>query len=159
MDSGFSAPVTMEALQRLLANDPPVSEANAPAVGIAGMAAREDHKHPRLSSATQSTLNASSEAVLTFTRVFSAMPVVTCLLYENADAQPVVFKVKSWTQDGQGNYTGCTVKGYRASILPALSGILLVGPLISALANFNVFGGSAAGAQFCCLALMPSTVT
>lgn len=156
MDSGFSTPVSMATLQALLSNDPPPSETVSPLAGAGGMASREDHRHPRLSSATIQTLNASSEATITFSRTFSTMPAVVCLLYEASDSQPVVFKVKSWTQDAQGNYTGCVIRGFRSSILPSLSGILLIGPLISALASFNVFGGSAAGAQFCCLAIQPS---
>jgi hypothetical protein len=120
------------------------------------MASRDDHKHPRLSSATVQTLDANGEAVVAFTRSFAALPAVTCLLYESSDAQPVVFKVKAWTRDAQNNYTGCTIKGVRSSILPSLSGVTLLTGLIAALANFNVFGGSAAGAQFCCLAIQPS---
>jgi hypothetical protein len=65
--------------------------------------------------------------------------------------------VKAWTKDASGNYTGCTIKGARASLLPALSGIALLTGLVTALANYNVFGGSAAGAQFCCLAVQPSS--
>lgn len=148
---------TMVQLQALLSNTPPPGEAVAPAPGSGSMASRDDHKHPRLSSATVQTLNASGEAVIVFTRSFTAMPAVQCLLYELADNQPVVFKVKTWTQDAQGNYIGCTIKGVRSSILPALSGITLLTGLITALANFNVFGGSAAGAQFCCLAIQPSS--
>lgn len=148
--------VNMAALQALLSNTAPTPEATAPAAGSGGMASRDDHKHPRLSSASVSMLNASGEAAMTFSRSFTAMPAVMCLLIEAADSQPVVFKVKTWTQDAQNNYTGCTIKGSRSSILPALSGILLIGPLISSLANFNVFGGSAAGAQFCCVAIQPS---
>lgn len=152
-----SPAVSMVQLQALLSNNAPPAETVSPAAGAGGMASRDDHKHPRLSSATVATLNASGEATVTFTRLFAAMPVVICTLYEAADNQPVVFKVKSWTQDANGNYTGCTVKGARSATLPAMAGLTLVTGVISALANFNVFGGSAAGAQFCCLALQPST--
>jgi hypothetical protein len=156
-DFGFGGAPTMAQLQALLSNDAPPAEANTPVPGTGGMAARDDHKHPRLSSATVQILDGNGEAVITFTRNFAAMPAVTCLLYEASDAQPVVFKVKTWAKDTQGNYTGCTIRGARASILPALSGIALLTGLVSALANYNVFGGSAAGAQFCCLAIQPSS--
>lgn len=46
--------------------------------------------------------------------------------------------------------------GLTSAILPSLSGIGLLTGLITALSNLNVFGGSAAGAQFCCIALQPS---
>lgn len=139
-----------------LSDTTPAPEKTAPTAGQADQGARADHSHPRLTSATIQALDTNGLAAITFTRLFNAMPAVTCLLYEASDAQPVVFKVKSWAQDGNGAYTGCTIQGYRSSILPALSGILLVGPLISALGNYNVFGGSASGAQFCCIALQPS---
>jgi len=79
------------------------------------------------------------------------MPCVTCLLVDAASTQPVVFKVKSWTQDGSNNYTGCVIQGNRMSLLPAT--ILT----LAALVNFDVAGASASGATFCCIALMPST--
>jgi hypothetical protein len=156
MDSGIGVAVTLSTLQQLLTNIDPAPEAVAAMPGTGQMASRDDHKHARLSSATVSTLNASSEATVSFSRTFAAVPCVQCMLVEAADNQPVVFKVKQWVQDAQSNYIGCIVRGYRSSILPSLSGVLLIGPLISALANFNVFGGSASGAQFCCLAIQPS---
>ena len=157
-DFGFGGGVpTMAQLQTLLSNDAPPPEATSPVAGKAGMAARDDHQHPRLTSATVQTLDSQGAATVMFTRAFAALPAVTCLLYEATNAQPVVFKVKGWVQDQAGNYTGCTVQGYRASILPALSGIGLLTGLITALASYNVFGGSAAGAQFCCIALQPSS--
>lgn len=155
-DSGFATSVTLEQLRALLTNQPPPQEGVAAAAGAGNAASRDDHIHPRLSSATIATLGGAGEVTLAFSRVFTAMPVLACLPIEAADNQPVLFKVKTWTQDAQNNYTGCTIKGYRSSILPALSGIILIGPLISALANYNVFGGSAAGVQFCCLAIQPS---
>lgn len=158
MDSGFSTVVSVEQLQQILGNTPPPAEGTLAIAGSAGAAARTDHKHPRLTSASIATLDANGEATIMFTRTFAAMPAVICLLYEASNAQPVVFKVQSFVQDGGGNYTGCIIKGYRSSILPALSGIVLLGPLVSALANFNVFGGSPAGVQFAIIALQPSTV-
>lgn len=155
-DSGFATMVTMEQLQAILANVSPAPEKVTPAAGEGQRASRDDHVHPRLSSATIGTIGANGEVTLSFSRTFAAMPVLACLPIEMADNQPVLFKVKSWVQDGNGVYTGCVIKAYRSSILPALSGILLVGPLISALASYNVFGGSAAGVQFCCLAIQPS---
>lgn len=144
-------------MQDILGDSTPSTEIVTGAAGTAAMASRDDHKHPRVSSATVQVLDASGVATVTFTRTFTALPAVTCLLYEASSAQPVVFKVRNWVQDGNGNYTGCVIQGYRASILPALGGIALLTGLVTALANYNVFGGSAAGAQFCCIALQPST--
>lgn len=154
-DSGFATMVTMEQLRQILTNTPPVREGVTPDPGMGLSASRDDHIHPRLSSATVGTLDANARATVTFTRTFAQTPCVQCLLVEASDNQPVVFKVESWVMNGP-LYAGCVLRGYRSSVLPALSGILLIGPLISALANYNVFGGSAANAQFCCLAIQPS---
>jgi len=156
MDFSFGGVPTMAQLAAILGNDAPPPEAVAAKSGAAVLAAREDHQHPRLSSCTVQALNAQGESTITFTRVFAGLPAVTCLLYEANAGQPVVFKVKGWVQDANGNYTGCTVQGVRASLLPSLSGIGLLTGLITALSNLNVFGGSAANAQFCCIALQPS---
>lgn len=139
-----------------LADTMPAPEKTEPVPGSADQGARADHSHPRLSSVTIERLGADGTVTVTFTRTFSVLPAVDCMLYEANDAQPVVFKVKTFTRDQDGNYTGCVIQGFRSSILPALSGILLLGPLLSALGNYNVFGGSAANAQFCCIALQPS---
>lgn len=156
MDSGFATLVTQEQLRAILTNIPPVAEGVAPVPGTGTMASRDDHMHPRLSSATVSTLDSTGAATVMFTRLFTTTPCVQCLLVEATDSQPVIFKVQSWVKDASGNFTGCVLKGYRSSILPSLSGILLIGPLLTALANYNVFGGSAANAQFCCLAIQAS---
>lgn len=137
-------------LQALLSNNAPSLETVAPAAGAGSMAARDDHKHPRLSSATVSVLGAAGEVEINFTREFTAMPAVTCLLIEAADNQPVVFKVKSWTMNGP-NYAGCIIKGYRMQTLPSVL------TLLTQLVSFNIAGGMAVGAQFCCLAIQPSS--
>lgn len=144
-----SAP-NLPQLQALLSNNPPPSETVASAPGAGSMAARDDHKHPRLSSATVSVLGANGEVAIVFTREFTAMPAVTCLLVEAADNQPVVFKVKNWTMNGP-NYAGCVIKGYRMQTLPSVL------TLLTQLISFNIAGGVAVGAQFCCLAIQPSS--
>lgn len=144
-----SAP-NLPQLQALLSNNAPPSETVAPAAGAGSMASRDDHKHPRLSSAIVSVLGAAGEVDITFTRQFTAMPAVVCLLIEMPDNQPVVFKVKNWIMNGP-NYAGCTIKGYRMQTLP--SPLTLLTQLIS----FNIVGGVAVGAQFCCLAIQPSS--
>lgn len=156
MDSGFATMVTQEQLRAILTNIPPVAEGVAPVPGTGTMASRDDHMHPRLSSGTIATLGSNGEVAITFTRTFLTTPVVICTLIELADSQPVVFKVKSWTQDGQGAYTGCVIKGYRSTTLPAMGGVALVTGLVTLLSSLNIFGGTTSGAQFCCFAIQPS---
>jgi hypothetical protein len=69
---------------------------------------------------------------------------------EAADGQPVVFKVKTWTTDGNGNYIGCVIKGYRAQAVPQNLVSLLLGGV------FNLFAGSASGVEFSLIAVQAS---
>lgn len=156
MDSGFATMVTQEQLQRILTNIAPVPEGVPPIPGTGNMASRDDHQHPRLSSGTVSALGSNGEITIPFTRTFATMPVVICTLIEAADSQPVVFKVKSWVQDAQGVYTGCIIKGYRSTTLPAMGGVTLITGIVTLLSNMNIFGGTTAGAQFCCFAIQAS---
>lgn len=67
-------------------------------------------------------------------------------------------------QGSTGDYTGCVIKGYRSQRLPQLgvvSGILTavitgVNALVSTLKNYDVFAGSAAGAEYSLIALQTS---
>lgn len=104
-------------------------------------------------SATWGVLNASGEATVVFEVPFPTQPACAFTWEKSASNQPVMFKVKSWVMDGNGNFVGCVVKGYRSTILPTLSGIIIIGPLISALSQFDIFGGSATGVNFCCMAI------
>lgn len=133
-----------------LADSAPPAEATAANAGSGGQGSRWDHQHPRLTSVGTGTLNASGEATVSFTRTFDAMPGMTCFLVEAADNPPVMFKVKSWVQDGNGKYTGCVIKGYRGLLLPASL------TLVTALASFNVFAGVASGAAFTYIAVQQS---
>lgn len=126
----------------------PVAEGTA-TKGSRAYAADSGHVHPRLSSAINGTLDANGEKALTFGRTFSTKPVAAFTYAEAADSPPVTFKVKSWIQDGSGNYTGCVIKGYRGQTLPASL------TLLTALVSFNVFAGSAAGVEFHFIALQP----
>jgi hypothetical protein len=128
----------------------PNPEATAAVIGTEQAASRGDHMHPRLTSATNGTLNASNEATVTFTRSFSSMPCIDFTYIEAADNPPITFKVKQWTTDGGGNYIGCVCKGYRGQVIPQNLATLLLG------AVFNVFAGSASGVQFTCIALQQS---
>lgn len=128
----------------------PEAEAKTPAPGSLASASRADHQHPRLTSTASGVLNAQGEAVITFTRTFSAKPSVIITYVEAADGQPIVFKVKSWTQDG-ANYTGCTIKGYRSQAVPQNLVSLLLGGV------FNLFAGSASGAEYTLIAVQPSS--
>lgn len=145
MDAAFPFPPAA-----ILSDALPPSEAVTATAGATALASRDSHRHPRLTSATNETLGASGEVTVAFTRLFVTMPVLTCLLIESANNQPVIFKIKSWVQDGSLNYTGCVVKGYRSQTVPQNLVTLLLGGV------FDLFNGSAVGAQFACIALLAS---
>lgn len=133
----------------ILTTTPPPAEANTATAGTMGQAARPDHVHPRLSSASSGTLNASGEATVNFTRTFPTKPSVTLTYAEAADGQPVVFKVKSWIMNGS-DYTGCVIKGYRAQSIPTNLVTLLLGGV------FNLFAASASGVDYSIIAVQAS---
>lgn len=137
-----------------LSDQVPVSEATAPLSGVVGAAARTDHRHPRLSSATRVVLGADGTATATYTRQFTAKPVIT-LTAINPSGRQVTLEVISDIQSG-GIYTGCVIKGSRAQTLPALGNMNIIGQLASALGNFDTLGGSASGVEVSVLALQQS---
>lgn len=132
----------------VLADQVPLAEAVAMS-GSAGLASRMDHVHPRLTSATVVTLNAGNEATVVFTRTFPSKPSLAITYVEAADNQPIVIKVKSWTIVGS-DYTGCVIKGYRATPVPQNLVSLLLG------AVFNLFSGSSTSVEVTVIALMAS---
>lgn len=134
----------------MLADTPPVGEATAATAGSGSKATRNDHRHPRLTSAQWSVTDANGEIAFTFTRSFSAKPAI-CFTYEEAaNNQPIETKVKTWTQDGNGNYIGCVAKAYRVRPLP--SSLTLITQLIS----FSVTIDAPSGIPVSCIALQIS---
>ncbi len=133
-----------------LADQNPSAEAGTAKPGIMDMGSRADHVHPRLTATATGTLNSSGEATVTFTRTFPTKPGLTLTYAETADGQPVVFKVKTWTQDGNGNFVGCVIKGYRAQAIPTNLVTLLLGGV------FNLFAGSPTGVEFSLIAVQAS---
>lgn len=134
-----------------LANTAPLAEAGAAVAGAMDQATRADHVHPRLTATATGVLNASGEATITFTREFPTKPGLTITYAETADNQPVVFKLKTWTQDGSLKYTGCVIKGYRSQSIPTNLVTLLVGGV------FNLFAASATGVEFSLIAVQSSS--
>lgn len=133
-----------------LSNNPGLTEAGSGQAGTMPMASRGDHTHPRLSATANGTLNASGEATITFTRSFANKPSVIITYVEAADNQPLVFKVKTWTQSG-ATYTGCVIKAYRSQTIPTNLATLLLGGV------FNLFSGSASGVEYNLIAIAPSS--
>lgn len=134
-----------------LADQIPVAEGGTALPGSAEFASRMDHVHPRLTATATGVLNSSGEATIVFTRIFATKPGLTVTYAESADNQPVVFKLKSWTQDGSLNYTGCVIKGYRAQTIPTNLVTLLLGGV------FNLFAASATGVEYSLIAVQSSS--
>lgn len=154
-------PTTAQLVTALLSDSMPMEEGTAGAAGAQAKASRGDHSHKRLTSTATGNLDGSAQATIMFTRTFSKKPAVTALAVED-NANPVPrFKVRRWLKaDGQPwtagePYGGCVIYGDRARALPTLSGILLIGPLITALAGFLPYE-AAAGAEYSIIALEAS---
>jgi len=137
-----------------IGNNLPLQETTVGDVGAAAAAADSMHVHPSISWRGNVTLDAAGLSTVMFGRTFAAEPPVF-LTAINPSGRPVTLEIVSYVQSG-GLWTGVNIKGYRTQILPTLSGIIIIGPLISALSNFDVFGGSAASVRACVIALVPS---
>lgn len=99
-------------------------------------------------STTTHSIGSAGTASVTFTRSFDAAPAIAFGRIESSDLAGVVeFSIKSWIQDGNGKYTGAVVRARRQQLLPATI------TLLSSLQNFDVFGGSAVGVNFTCMAV------
>ena len=148
----------------------PKSEAVGAATGTTVRYAREDHQHPRLTSTTYATLDASGQATATFSRSFVNKPGLNLTETDAATgSQPLVLRGLAWQRDGNGLYIGVTIQGRRAQMLPQvnpLSGAITlvtgvvtgVNSLITSLTNYDVFGGGTAGATVSVIAIARSDV-
>lgn len=150
----------------------PRSEMTGGAVGAQPTRyAREDHQHPRLTSTTLATLGSNSQVTVPFTRTFTNKPGINLTEIDaTASTQPLVLRAIGWTQDTDGRYTGVTVQGSRAQLLPELTPISsvltlltnLIGAvntnILTPLTKYNIFGGSAAGASISVIAIARSDV-
>lgn len=126
-----------------MATSVPKAESTTGAVGTSGLIPDALHQHPRLTSPHTGTLNASAEDTVTFSRTFDTKPAWADSWEEATDNGVVVLKVKSWVQDGNGKYTGATIKGYRSRAIPT--------NLVSALLNgvYDLFTATgAAGVNY-----------
>lgn len=147
---GFTAPVpdVNAAINARMSDATPKTEATGGAPGAAMSIPRDDHQHPRLTSTTVQTSGANGQTTITCTRGFSRKPSPTFTVTED-NANPVPdFKVLRWLrQDGQpwvegadqtataNQIWGAVVYGQRARANPILNlgGIVLIGPLLTAL--------------------------
>lgn len=157
----------MEVTQQIpWAAAPPLSEATGAATGTTLLVPRADHQHPRLTSATSGTTAGDGRATVNFTRTFSAQPIVMTQAVEAIDNGPVTFKVESFLDDTGAAWTsgkpygGAIIYGYRHRALPTLNlgGIVLIGPLITALGILSAYSPfiAAGNVGFACIAVQAS---
>ena len=161
------------AMTGILSDDTPVGEAVAPVPGSAPKASRRDHRHARLTSAVVGLIATGNTATIGFTRAFGAEPTIDyCELPPAADttapvsadtaatAQPTNAKVIAWTMGPTAllpnaaptDYTGCTIRVWKAQTIPTNLVTLLLGGV------FNLFAASVVGVRFSIIALARSDV-
>ncbi len=133
---------SIASMAAFLSSTAPMPEANAPAAGTGGLASRNDHTHPRLTSAGAKpifVLSASGEYTITFTRIFDPTnpPALIYSEINATDTPSTTFKTKQYTFDQDGNINGCVVVGKRRRALPTITplstGLTLILNLITAL--------------------------
>lgn len=154
------------------ANVAPMSEKTGAAIGSQdGRFAKEDHQHPRLTSVVVGTVAAGNTATISFTRAFASEPGIdyqelppsanTTAPDANdtaANAQPTNCKVIAWTKGptaalpnaAASEYSGCTVRVWRAQTIPTNLTTLLLGGV------FNLFAASVVGTRFSLIAVARS---
>ncbi|WP_370309304.1 hypothetical protein [Sphingobium abikonense] len=155
-------------------SDPKSEAVNAAKGAQTGRFALEDHQHPRLTSTTIGTIGGSGTATISFTRSFTKEPGMVITEIPGTlppQSMPATFKVESWVREvmtptPSGAYIGCVVRCWRGQLLPTMNQVsvasLLSGVIgglntvIAALTGFNVFGASANGTAFSCIAVQRS---
>lgn len=111
------APYATMASVPVMATSIPLAEKTGGAAGaVPGEYSDAAHQHPRLTSATKVTLDASGVATATFTRSFSTEPTVD--LTPIMPGQACLMQVDGWirevmTPTPSGAYVGCVVRGYK----------------------------------------------
>lgn len=172
---GPSKPVDVNAaINARMSNATPMSETTGGASGAAVSIPRDDHQHPRLTSTTPQVSGANGQTTIMFTRGFDKRPGTTFTIVENNTNPVPDFKVqKRLRKDGQdwvstsdqaidaNRIWGCVVYGQRARANPVLnlSGIVLIGPLLTALgvlSGYAPFTPLEAGIDFSAIAVASS---
>lgn len=97
------------------------------------------------------TTDINGQVAVTFNPGYPSKPVAMCTYEESAASPPVLFKIISWTQDANGNYTGVTFQAFRGQALPA------VVPNVLALQNYNTFAGSSLSGITCHIYIADAT--
>lgn len=146
---GGPKPVDVDdAITRRISTSIPMPETTGGNAGDLMKIQGEGHQHPRLTSTTPQLSGANGQTTITFTRGFSKEPGSTFTVIE-ANTNPVPdFKVMKWLRKDGADWVstadqtvdanqiwGCVVYGQRARANPVLNlgGIVLIGPLLTAL--------------------------
>jgi len=173
VDPATVAPAVVAVVGGMFATDAPKPEATSPAQGAGQMIPRDTHQHPRLTSVVVGTVAAGNTAAIAFTRAFAAEPGIdyqelpatantTSPSSSDIDpnAQPTTCRVIAWTKGptallpnaAAGDFTGCTVRIWKAQVVPQNLVNLLLGGV------FNLFAASVVGTRFSLIAVARSDV-
>lgn len=176
---GYTPPASQAAVAALAAQMPqaasttPQPEKTGGDVGAVDTRyARADHQHPRLTSTTYATLDIMGKATVAFSRTFVNKPGLNLTETDAAEfSQPLVLRGLGWIKDANGLFTGVTIQGSRAQLLPTITpvstSLIAIATTIAAvnsnvvtpLTNYNVFGGTAFGAVVSVIAVARSDIS
>lgn len=138
-----------------LSDSAPKSEGMKPVAGTAGAASRADHIHERLTSAFDVTLDSNGYADVKFSRTFVKKPALAYASLDNLGGPVPDFSASLVIENGL--YVGARVYGERKKALPLLTGLALIGNLITALTGYKAWE-PAAGAVVCVVAIESTKV-
>lgn len=133
-----------------LSDSVPKSEGMKPLAGAADAASRADHVHERLVSAFAVTLDSTGYYDVEFTRTFKSKPALAYASLDSIGGPVPDFSATFVVKDGL--YIGARVYGERKKPLPLLTGIALVGNLVTSLTGYRSWE-PAAGAVVCVVAI------
>jgi len=176
---GYTPPASAADVSAIKAQIPqaatttPQQEKTGGDVGVADSRyARADHQHPRLTSTTYATLDIMGKATAMFSRSFVYKPGLNLTETDATEgSQPLVLRGLGWIKDATGLFTGVTIQGSRAQLLPNITpvstSLIAIATTIAAvnsnvvtpLTNYNVFGGTAFGATVSVIAVARSDVS
>ena len=138
---------SLRALDDVAARIPPPSTTAPPAAGTMGATgqertfARADHTHEVRARRKRVVLGADGTARWIFDKPIATKPIINSGV-ETDGGLPVFVEAVAWEGSAATGWTAVTVRGSR---FQNTAGTLTLPSILTALANFNPLGGSAAG--------------
>ena len=148
-----------EAMPKPANVDPQPERMTAARGGDVSRYALEDHRHPRLTSSKNVTLDANGLATVTFDRVFEVEPTFLAGPIGSFGNTPPIVGVEGWVKDVDGKFIGANLKGVRAvnQVMASTTPPLLNISILSGGQTVQPFNAPAANVKVSATFLQPSS--